>query len=1327
MKAFIRVASSNQVGFSNSSANDMLLFTSSNSQKILMGTNQGSNAGLAIVNNNVGIGNIAPTARLDVTPVTGQRALRVGTDFGINQDGLVVSGNGSVSVATSSNAAPQARLDVNAVFSHPPFANTPGYSGTASSQFNGSLGPNNAFDYNTGTLYATTSDSYSRTTGAYLHSNSTTVSGTAYTGEWIQLKLPSARVVNAMSFLGNGLRRFVIAGSQDETTWSAVLIRDSGSEPALNSGTTHMVTFANTTPYLVYRLIIREGIAGQIGGGFDVNELRFLEAPPGNRALRVGTASGGDGMVVDWNGNVGVGTATPGHRLDVAGTLRAGATGVTTSVLLGDSTDMSAGRFISALDSSLANGANRSITLGKSSTTNNQAEIYYTHNADGNTSNRLGLGVWGQHLHILANGNVGIGTTTPQHTLHVAGVGHFSGEFVGTSIHKGISLGHHGIDVPVIELVGNTMGWIDFAPQGLDFNGRIAYDHTKKEFQFNTTNTGGTRMVLNSNGNLGIGTTAPNAPLQFDNGVVERKIVMWEGANNNHEFHGLGVRSGQSLYQLPNLTSAHVFAAAAASNASRELMRVTGNATVGVNSSDPQARLDINAAYQHPPFANAPGYIPNASSHAHWDARPDLAFDYSTGGWGWATLGGYQQSTGNYTGSASTTASGTNYLGEWLQLQFPSARVVTGMRFAGTGVRRHAVLGSQNGTTWVLINDLTQNFAGAGGYGTGSTYTVAFANTTAYLFYRFVYMAAIANNFGWGDDTSKVRITELRFLEAPPGNRALRVGTASGGDGLVVDWNGNVGVGTDASATSAYEYPPAPLSGASTNITAARVASAIGTYTVSHSTNSSNGFRAFDKMDGTAWTTNTSIYSNTNYTGSVSTTFSTSSGSATISGEWLQITLPTAIVLQSYSIRANANESAPATWVLLGSNNGGTSWTLVDDQRSQWYGSSWWSRRFFTFAVSSGQAYSTYRIAISKKSDTGYVPYEYVGINEFTLNTLNTITTLNSAGFIRAENGFMGPASDAPTLPTYSWSGDLTTGMFRAGAQEIGIATGGVERMRISGNAFFLEVFGNGRFWSYVPASQTAASNVPTRIMSLRRIGTGNVSYDPQCELRLGKYSHDIHANTQLNFTLARWNTGEVDTNAFRIDADGKAYAGTSVSQTGADYAEMFEWADGNPDGEDRCGKTVVLAEGGVVRVASQEDDPATILGVVSATYSILGNNAWDHWHDRFLKDSLGRVLKEESTMVSWSNDAGQLLTYDSNCVPPGITPPESASYTTALVDKKNPAWDSNVTYVSRSERKEWAAIGLLGRLRIFNTAPKHLAWIKLRDIDADVAEYLVK
>ena len=152
-----------------------------------------------------------------------------------------------------------------------------------------------------------------------------------------------------------------------------------------------------------------------------------------------------------------------------------------------------------------------------------------------------------------------------------------------------------------------------------------------------------------------------------------------------------------------------------------------------------------------------------------------------------------------------------------------------------------------------------------------------------------------------------------------------------------------------------------------------------------------------------------------------------------------------------------------------------------------------------------------------------------------------------------------------------------------------------------------------------------------------------------------------------------------------RLKGDGNCSCDGSFTGSGADYAEMFEWLDGAP-GEDMVGHTVVLV-GDKIRLAAEGEDP---IGVISARPSILGNNPLN-WPGKDERDAFGRrILDGEGKRM------------------------------------RSKKYDPSKPYVQRSERPEWAPVGLVGRLRVWKGAPVSSRWIKLRESDA-VAEYLVR
>lgn len=100
----------------------------------------------------------------------------------------------------------------------------------------------------------------------------------------------------------------------------------------------------------------------------------------------------------------------------------------------------------------------------------------------------------------------------------------------------------------------------------------------------------------------------------------------------------------------------------------------------------------------------------------------------------------------------------------------------------------------------------------------------------------------------------------------------------------------------------------------------------------------------------------------------------------------------------------------------------------------------------------------------------------------------------------------------------------------------------------------------------------------------------------------------------------------------FRFRGDGNAFADGSWNGGGADYAEFFEWSDGNPNNENREGLSVVLV-GNKIRPALATEVP---FGVVSANPSVVGDSDLDHWRGKYLRNDFGAYIKEDYEVVRW-------------------------------------------------------------------------------------------
>ena len=93
--------------------------------------------------------------------------------------------------------------------------------------------------------------------------------------------------------------------------------------------------------------------------------------------------------------------------------------------------------------------------------------------------------------------------------------------------------------------------------------------------------------------NVGINTTTPHAPLQFSNDIVSRKIVLFEGSDNDNQVYSLGVNGGIFRYQVSDIADNHVFYAGLTSTTSAELMRIQGDGKVGIGTATPAKLLDV--------------------------------------------------------------------------------------------------------------------------------------------------------------------------------------------------------------------------------------------------------------------------------------------------------------------------------------------------------------------------------------------------------------------------------------------------------------------------------------------------------------------------------------------------------------------------------------------------------------------------------------------------------------------------------------------------------------------------------------------------------------
>ena len=250
---------------------------------------------------------------------------------------------------------------------------------------------------------------------------------------------------------------------------------------------------------------------------------------------------------------------------------------------------------------------------------------------------------------------------------------------------------------------------------------------------------------------------------------------------------------------------------------------------------------------------------------------------------------------------------------------------------------------------------------------------------------------------------------------------------------------------------------------------------------------------------------------------------------------------------------------------------------------------------------------------------------------------------------------------------------------------------GATERMRLNGSGY-LKVSNDGTYFdaagTYHEFRQTASS-AQNLSLSSNNASYASFAIDSSCVRAASTaYSH------------LRCNSNGFGDTEFNLRGDGNAFADGSWSGGGADYAEYFEWSDGNTSVEDRRGISVVL-DGNKIRAALPGEDP---IGVISGNPSVVGDAAWNKWSEKYLRDEYGTYIQEDYEV-------------------------EDEDGNTVIQQRRqlNPAYDPDVEYVSREDRPEWDCVGLMGKLRIRKGQPTGSRWIKMRDINSSIEEWLVR
>jgi hypothetical protein len=167
-------------------------------------------------------------------------------------------------------------------------------------------------------------------------------------------------------------------------------------------------------------------------------------------------------------------------------------------------------------------------------------------------------------------------------------------------------------------------------------------------------------------------------------------------------------------------------------------------------------------------------------------------------------------------------------------------------------------------------------------------------------------------------------------------------------------------------------------------------------------------------------------------------------------------------------------------------------------------------------------------------------------------------------------------------------------------------------------------------------------------------------------------------------FCIGNGTNADNRSRAFAVTNNGKAYVADKTVSTGSDFAEYFEWADGNPKNENRLGKLVSL-DGEKIKLANSEDD--YILGVITGTGAFIGNSASENWQGKYLTDEYGeKILQDVEIPEKIDEVTGKVI--------PAYTVKQWVI---------NPEYNPDQEYISRENRPEWDPVGMLGQVIVID------------------------
>jgi hypothetical protein len=269
-----------------------------------------------------------------------------------------------------------------------------------------------------------------------------------------------------------------------------------------------MATLAGATIADTYATLIK----------LDANNATLVAAASGS-AIQLKTGDNDTTPIYLNTNRVGIGTAAPATSLDIHDTVTAGTgAGGSLRLAMNDGTVMVDTDRLGVIEFAGAEDGSSTMTVGAKieavametwDASNNGATLdFYTTEGNDDAAQRMTID---------QAGKVGIGVAAPLGKLHIESAS--AGSIAPEAVADELVLESDGDTGMTIYSAASGNGSICFGDADDDDIGKIDYDHNTNNMSFVTN--AATQMTILNDGNIGIGTTSPNAPLDIDAGAGE--------------------------------------------------------------------------------------------------------------------------------------------------------------------------------------------------------------------------------------------------------------------------------------------------------------------------------------------------------------------------------------------------------------------------------------------------------------------------------------------------------------------------------------------------------------------------------------------------------------------------------------------------------------------------------------------------------------------------------------------------------------------------------------------------------------------------------------